>query len=220
MDLEFVPADVGERVDDDMSSKRDLSGFAAPSGLPKPPPRPPAAKTAAPKPKAKPAGTSTKAAAPAAKAAPKQKATPVATRQRPERQRVCVSLTAETHDALRELADSRNCYKVDVILEGLDRWETDLTEPSTEGRSRRRRRRQRRGSNPTPYVMDLETGDLGRIDALVSGVAPSRSALIRLLIALESTRAEAEAEGEPTDFKGVFAEASLLAEGGTGSDSR
>lgn len=116
--------------------------------------------------------------------APKRRP-PSAPKNRPERHRVCVSLTAETHDALRRLASARDCWKVEVILDGLERWDADLRAKAAQAGSGRRRRR-RRGANPTPYVMDLTADELERLDDLAIISAPSRSALVRRLIELEA----------------------------------
>lgn len=148
-----------------MSSPRDLSGFSAPPGLPDPP---------------TPVADTSNAAKPRVK-----RRQPSAPKNRPERHRVCVSLTAETHDALRRLATARDCWKVEVILDGLERWDAELRASAAENGSGRRRRR-RRGSNPTPYVMDLTSEELDRLDDLAIISAPSRSALVRRLIELEA----------------------------------
>ncbi|MFN0092676.1 MAG: hypothetical protein ACKVWR_20775 [Acidimicrobiales bacterium] len=120
---------------------------------------------------------------------------PAGPKSRPERHRVCVSLTVEIHDLLRDLAMSRDCWKVEVILDALERFADELAGEAPVRRPERRRRRNR-GSNPTPYVMDLTTEELERLDRLASVAAPSRSALVRRLIELEADYDQRQTESE------------------------
>ena len=170
-----------------MSPKRDLSGFAAPGGLPEPPPPPASApanggapwpqNTPSPAPPianrrtARPNSADRTAAPTVPRTAPETTADAapvVAPKGRPGRRRICVSLTLETYEQLAELADARDCWKVELVVEALGRWETLLKTRlagSTPGRFRRRR-----SSTPTPYVMDLTPDELARLDGLAKEI--------------------------------------------------
>ena len=186
-----------------MSPKRDLSGFAAPGGLPDPPPPPASAGPAAPavdsiidvrtRPPAVPDAADPQRATPASArirgarrsaAAPAPAPAVVAPKGRPGRQRICVSLTLETYEQLARLADDRDCWKVELVVEALGKWETQLQGSAADGTAGRFRRR--RSSTPTPYVMDLTPDELARLDGLATTVSLSRSALVRRLIVLEA----------------------------------
>ncbi len=201
-----------------MSSKRDLSGFAAPGGLPAPPPPPPAAPAvapvaegarahpvpapdAAPRPTARtPRSNATRS--PAEGRRPDTKADSKADAKRvgggrPGRRRICVSLTLDASDQLSGLAQDRRSWKVEVILEALHNWEERLRDRQEPGPARFRRRR---SATPTPFVMDLTPGELDRLDGLAQTVGLSRSALVRRLIELEAGPdgpADSVADGQP-----------------------
>ena len=161
-----------------MSPKRDFSGFAALGGLPNPPPSPaassPAAVSAAPPTSARPRRSGGATAPVKETSAPKG---------RPGRQRICVSLTLETYELLAAAADARDCWKVELIIAALARWEEPLRSSAVATETSRFRRR--RSSTPTPYVMDLTRDELARIDGLAKAASLSRSALVRQLILLE-----------------------------------
>ncbi|MPY92152.1 MAG: ribbon-helix-helix protein, CopG family [Acidimicrobiia bacterium] len=207
-----------------MSLKRDLSGFADPGGLPAPPPPPavsPAVVAPAPDravPEAPPGGDAQASGAPGSGEGPAPPAAPPGRGSRgarsgggrsgrkggsgrPGRKRICVSLTLEASEQLAGLAQARRSWKVEVILEALDRWDSPLREG--QGNGERARFRRRRSSTPTPFVMDLTPGELGQLDELAAAVGTSRSALVRQLILLEATAAAtATATNESTPSPG------------------
>ena len=162
-----------------VNPKRDLSGFAPAGELPSPPAppvpsrspavqdRPPTATMPPPqrsKPRAQPAAPS-----------------PSASPARSGRQRICVSLTAQTSELLTSLSEQRGCWKVQLIVEALHRWESDLRSKPAEAT----RFRRRRTSTLAPFVMDLTVPELKKLDALALAAGYSRSALVRQLIVAE-----------------------------------
>ncbi|MDH4144024.1 MAG: hypothetical protein OEY23_02525 [Acidimicrobiia bacterium] len=99
-----------------------------------------------------------------------------------------MSLTVWVSEQLDQLASERECWKVDVVLEALERW---LDAPLSTLASGSEARRTRRRSSPTPYVMDLSGTDLTRLDGLARRAGLSRSALVRRLVQLEAGSASA-----------------------------
>jgi hypothetical protein len=202
-----------------VSPKRDLSGFAAPGGMPAPPPPPVVAPAvvgptpeAPPKahngPATAPAGTAgtagaatTAPVARAARAAKPGRSTAAPAKAtgrgggRPGRRRICVSLTIETSAQLAALAQARRSWKVEVVLEALAHWDARLRDGHESGE--RTRFRRRRSSTPTPFVMDLTPDELDRLDELARAVGSSRSALVRQLILLEAASLPGDTAGAP-----------------------